>query len=401
MIQDRYAKVIAVALSIGAAPLAAQVVNTWNGEGGDDNFSNAGNWNGAAPATGADDEIMRLGAEGGTSPNYSVDLDQSKSIGGGARGQELGRFEFVSGADSYNLNNTAADPDLLYALFGIAEGGGAPAGEFTAISNTSGVNQTFNVGIRQEAPGNQSGIEYNVYDAGTGGLTFTKNIEFANNAKDMVLRGSGDIDFTNIDNTTGSSASFIVEVDNGSTVTVSESIIDVPSIEVNSGTLLMTGTGDVIADSNNTAKSTDLTLGGGTFELGGTDPQTAEFFGTLTLTEDSVIDFGNAGGTITFDDSSGEIWDPNATLTIANWEGIAIDGGGKDQLFFGDDGTGLTAQQLSQIRFENEGTFNLHLPDGEVVPVPEPAAVASALGLTALICWRERRRLKRIWSTSQ
>ncbi|MEM0966626.1 MAG: PEP-CTERM sorting domain-containing protein, partial [Verrucomicrobiota bacterium] len=64
------------------------------------------------------------------------------------------------------------------------------------------------------------------------------------------------------------------------------------------------------------------------------------------------------------------------------------------QLFFGSNDSGLSAQQRSQIVFADfPGDETIQLADGEVVPVPEPAAIAATLGLAALIGWRERRRI--------
>ena len=74
-----------------------------------------------------------------------------------------------------------------------------------------------------------------------------------------------------------------------------------------------------------------------------------------------------------FADSSGIAWDEDATLTIINWGGIPVDGDGVDQISFGTDFGGLTAQQRSQIVFADyPGAPIVHLADGEIVPVPEP-----------------------------
>ena len=85
---------------------------------------------------------------------------------------------------------------------------------------------------------------------------------------------------------------------------------------------------------------------------------------------------------------------------------------GADQLFFGDgSGIGLEVGQLSQIKFYSDaGTTILPFAPGfsafkggfgEVVPVPEPGSVATAMGLLGLIGWRERRRRARENSQSQ
>ncbi len=77
-------------------------------------------------------------------------------------------------------------------------------------------------------------------------------------------------------------------------------------------------------------------------------------------------------------------------------------GGGTDQIYFGNDSTGLTPTQLSQINFFSDaGTSKISITGafsangfvgaGEIVPVPEPSAVAVAMDLIGLIGWRERR----------
>jgi hypothetical protein len=62
---------------------------------------------------------------------------------------------------------------------------------------------------------------------------------------------------------------------------------------------------------------------------------------------------------------------------VTNWNGSA-NGGGSDQLLFGNNSSGLTPAQLSQIVFVNPagspaGNYPANiLPSGEVVPLPNP-----------------------------
>jgi autotransporter-associated beta strand protein len=159
------------------------------------------------------------------------------------------------------------------------------------------------------------------------------------------------------------------------------------TIDVQSGTMLL-------GADNRIGNSTNMILSGGTFATNGY----SDSLGTLTLTEDSIIDFGGGDSILSFANSSGETWNPNATLTIINWSGQPGYGNGGSQLFFGNNDSGLSSAQLGQIFFADyaDSDFyinNLHLADGEVVPVPEPRAIAAAFGLTLLIFWRERKRL--------
>ena len=165
------------------------------------------------------------------------------------------------------------------------------------------------------------------------------------------------------------------------------------TIIINGGTLVLDAD-EQIDD------QTNMVLNGGTLQLNGN----SETLGTLTLAADSVIDFGDFStdsssdpAILTFADSSGIAWDPDATLTIRNWRGTPIDGDGDDQFVFGNFLGTLTEQQLSQVVFEGYGPL-IQLDDGEIVPVPEPRAYAAMAGLLALVGWRERQRLAGWWA---
>ena len=86
--------------------------------------------------------------------------------------------------------------------------------------------------------------------------------------------------------------------------------------------------------------SSPLTLAGGTISCGATDNAT----GALTLSGDAAINLGN--GTLTFADSSGETWAPDATLNITGPEGWPV-----RSVRFGTSGAGLKASQLRRIRY--------------------------------------------------
>ncbi|NJK92232.1 MAG: hypothetical protein HC904_10605 [Blastochloris sp.] len=159
---------------------------------------------------------------------------------------------------------------------------------------------------------------------------------------------------------------------------------------VNQGTLRLNKTagvdaiasGDVIvhcggtlllANNNQINDSVNMTLDGGTFDTDGFDDE----LGTLTLTATSTIDLGAGDSILRFANSSGELWNPDAQLFITNWSG-QTGGGGTDQIYFGTDTTGLTAQQLSQIFFIDPlgfapGIYNItQLSTGELAPFPNP-----------------------------
>jgi hypothetical protein len=166
-------------------------------------------------------------------------------------------------------------------------------------------------------------------------------------------------------------------------------------ITVNTGgTLLLSnlGTTDRI---NNAAT---ITMSGGTIAFSGNVTEgSSPGTGALTLTASSVIDFGGGNDLINFGASNGATWTGGAILSIWNWGG-SYSGGGNDQLKFGFDATALTAGQLAQISFYSGagtgflGTGGFVGSSGEVVPVPEPGPLATALGMVGLIYGRERRR---------
>src|SRR5205807_2558974 len=95
--------------------------------------------------------------------------------------------------------------------------------------------------------------------------------------------------------------------------------------------------------------------------------------GPLQLTgapsTNSAITFPSGSSTLRLANSSAQPWDSTASLYITNWHGSAS-GGGQTQLFFGSSASGLTAQQLAQLKFPVSGGLYLAriLATGEVVP---------------------------------
>jgi hypothetical protein len=89
-------------------------------------------------------------------------------------------------------------------------------------------------------------------------------------------------------------------------------------------------------------------------------------------TGNSTIAFPGGASSLNFANSSSVPWSNQALLIIENWNG-SLAGGGLHQLHFGSNNSGLTAQQLAQIRFHDPAaTPGIYpatiLPAGEVVP---------------------------------
>ena len=222
------------------------------------------------------------------------------------------------------------------------------------------------------------------------GESFTLGSAITNtggNTNSVLKTGAGSTNIATTNNFTGTTT-----VTNG-TLEVSGALTATSQVTVNTGgTLLLSSAATDIV--NNGAA---FDLNGGRITLGGAS-SLDETVGTLTLSANSIIDFGTLGHTFRFADSSGgaleTAWTGTA-LSIWNWTP------GSDHLFFGDGtGTGLQQSQLDKVKFYSDaGTtvlpwapgFSGFTGGGEVIPVPEPGAVAAPLGLLGL-AWRERRK---------
>jgi hypothetical protein len=115
-----------------------------------------------------------------------------------------------------------------------------------------------------------------------------------------------------------------------------------------------------------------LTLAAGNWETRAGQQQLGALLLGVSMGSASTLTFPSSPAVLRFGNSSGVTWSNQATLTIERWNGSPA-GGGADQLFFGSDATGLTAQELSQIRFHNPDGFAGYFParilaTGEVVP---------------------------------
>ncbi len=164
------------------------------------------------------------------------------------------------------------------------------------------------------------------------------------------------------------------------------------SVSITGGTLLLSGSGNRINNSAGITIATNSTSVPA-MTLSGT---VTENLGTLTLNSagTSVLDLGTGAATVTFADSHlTASW--VGLLAIWNWSGN-LGGGGTDQLNF-TNATGLTSGQISTVSFFDPaglpaGTYGAQLlGSGELVPVPEPAALAAGMLILGCVGFRRRR----------
>ena len=164
------------------------------------------------------------------------------------------------------------------------------------------------------------------------------------------------------------------------------------SIQVDSGATLQLAANDQIGN------TTGLILNGGTFRIGTASTGFSDTLGTLTLSASSTIDLGawtTGVRQLTFANSSAITW--TGTLTITNWQGVALQSSSVAEIIFG--AGGLTSGQLAQVSWADQGiTGGTLIGGGELVPVPEPRVYAAAVALLAVVGWRERKRLLGLFS---
>jgi autotransporter-associated beta strand protein len=111
---------------------------------------------------------------------------------------------------------------------------------------------------------------------------------------------------------------------------------------------------------------------------------TVALIGSLTLQFDGVIDLGN-WMSVLVDNVGQSAWNPNAILTIKNWSPL-------EPVYMGN----ITAQQLSQIRFETDnGLVTAGQLCDFIVPstvVPEASSFLFVPLLAVIAVWPEIRR---------
>ncbi|MEI6070957.1 MAG: autotransporter-associated beta strand repeat-containing protein [Verrucomicrobiae bacterium] len=166
--------------------------------------------------------------------------------------------------------------------------------------------------------------------------------------------------------------------------------------------ITVTNTGTLLLSANSaTSNSTALTLNGGKVEIKtGTGINTS--LGALTLTDNSIIDFGLSSGTDILTLGAVTSWTATKTIQIWNWTGTPRTAGGNEQLMVSST-SGWTGN-LSSINFFSDSGSTLIGGGGamfagyELVAVPEPAtwSYMAAIALGGAILVLRRRRLTEV-----
>lgn len=289
-----------------------------------------------------------------------------------------------------NLNNSGANnvavSDANMLQLGVTSVGGT-----LTLTAPGGITVAGNVSAGALALNNATTLSAAAVTT-TGNQTYTGAVTLGGNAT-LTSTGGGLISFLNAliggnatlaVNTAGPvsfvSASNLVSLtkDGSGTMTLSGQSTYTGTTNLNAGTLSL-------GASNALFSTSPFRANGGTFALNGH----TQTLGLLTITANSVFNFGGSGGTLTFADSSAQAW--SGTLTITNYSTAT------NSLRFGSSSTGLTPTQLSLLRFTDYGNAAGQIDSsGLITPsaIPEPATWAGIAGVVALGAAVVRRKMK-------
>jgi hypothetical protein len=399
-----------------AAVCARAATSTWNGGGGNNDFSTGANWGGTAPSSGNDIVFAgttRLTINDAWSPALASITFAS---GAGAFTLSGGGHDIGGGGIVNNSSNTQT-LNSQYTLSAnqtwIANSGAIVIGssyfsgnskELT-LSGSSSITMNGQVGglAKLTVSSGTSTFNSSLQVTGSGGINITGS--GSANFNGSVNSGSGNINI----NTTGNVV-FNSTINNGALnlanghVTLSgtgDSSLD--SVNVTGGTLVLDqnggralihdlvvgGSGTVIFSGDNQIPTggTSITLNAGATLFLGDTTQTIQ---ELIINGNSVIDFGTGGSQLNI--GSGGIDIANGvTITIQNWDASHGD------VFSGaNPGSNVVNVQYAD---SNGNIYATGTWGGGYVtpgtPVPEPATYGFLLlgGATALVICRRRRRM--------
>jgi hypothetical protein len=230
--------------------------------------------------------------------------------------------------------------------------------------NFSAHSTDFNGGAVDQSGGNAQVGDLNLYGFHSsytldGGLLTTSNLVVTNTSTTWFAQNAGT-------NTVSGLLKVSLQSQGSDGYKMNGGTLIAPAIQLeNSGTFHHAG-GVVSGNSS-------LTLAHGIWEA---QPGTTDL-GQVQLnvgdSSSSMLSFPTGSCVVKFADSHSVAWDAQAILMIENWNGSA-NGGGQQQVIFGNSAAALTAQQVSQIQFQNPNSLSATYParllsTGEVVPV--------------------------------
>lgn len=224
------------------------------------------------------------------------------------------------------------------------------------------------------------------FDFGSGATTVVDDFTFLSSAGSYTISsdGTGVLQVGNVDNQSTSLQTFDIplEFQNKETVLAGGPIQFNQAVTTKTGNNELTFTGDseIIAGADDIFSGTiDLFLSGTTLNLSNTN----QSFTSISISGDSVIDFGGSDATLNLDflDVQG------GTLIVKNWTGDP----GDFQVSNTVDSTSLT-----NITFEGWGDATWNPGDG-VTPgiIPEPGTYGALMAFFGLTLWRWRRQAYR------
>jgi fibronectin-binding autotransporter adhesin len=169
--------------------------------------------------------------------------------------------------------------------------------------------------------------------------------------------------------------------------------------ELNISTSLTSTSAINITNGKVTLESADLINNAATVTLGTNATLVtaigSETVGALLVNGNSILDLTPGSSLINFANSKSQDW-TGGLLTVLGWNGNEA-GGGVERVIFGNDSTGLTSDQLTQVQFSRiDGFYSARiLATGEIVPdalIPEASSAALLmLGGTGMLLRRKRR----------
>ncbi|MFN5209970.1 MAG: autotransporter-associated beta strand repeat-containing protein [Bacteroidota bacterium] len=383
----------------------------WIGSGGSISAS-SGIFVGNGGQLGNVTKLWLSNATGGTtfSNNFTINNGNltTREIGGlNTSGNHTFSGAITNNATTGGLRINALNAGGTTTISGVVSGGGAVSTSGSGIVVFSGASQntytnTFTAGATTTVFNKSADTRA----IGTGNVTINTGVTLRTDANNQLgtgtpslitINGNGVFNLNSTNqkvalasaSTTASVTlgSGILNIDNTGTDTYAGTISGTGGItKTNTGVEILTNsalafTGNTtvtggelrLNPSANATFASQVVLNGGTLGTTGISAsRTWTSSSTLNVTANSTIALASATAhTITFAASNAVSWTAGTTVTITGWSGSyngTTGTGGK--IFFGSNSSGLTAQQLSQIVFNN-GTNNFSatiLSTGELVP---------------------------------